>query len=56
MLSFGVYEKNTKTNKEKFLESVSAPNIAVARKLFIKQYNWKPRENVKLILKNPVGI
>ena len=56
MISFGVYEKNTKTNKEKFLESVSAPNISVARKLFIEQHNWKPRENVKLILKNPVGI
>ena len=56
MLSFGVYEKNTKTNKEHFLESVSAPNITVARKLFIEQYTWKPRENVKLILKNPVGI
>ena len=56
MLSFGVYEKNTKTNQEHFLESVNAPNIAVARKMFIEQHNWKPRKNVKLILKNPVGI
>ena len=56
MLTFGVYEKNTKTNKEQFLESVSAPNISVARKLFIEQHNWQPRENVNLILKNPVGI
>ena len=43
-------------NPLEFLESVSAPNISVARKLFIEQHNWKPRENVKLILKNPVGI
>jgi len=56
MLSFGVYEKNTKTNKVQFLELINAENIVVARKLFIKQHNWKPRENVKLILKNPVGI
>ena len=56
MISFGVYEKNTKTNQEQFLESVNAPNIAVARKLFIEQYNWKPRKNVKLVLKTPVGI
>ena len=56
MISFGVYEKNTNTNKEHFLESVKAPNIAVARKLFIEQYNWKPRKNVKLVLKSPVGI
>ena len=49
-------EKNTRTNKEQFLESVNAENIAVARKLFIKQNNWKPRRDVKLVLKSPIGI
>ena len=56
MISFGVYEKNIKTNKEQFLDSINAENIAVARKLFIKEYDWKPRKNIKLVLKSPVGI
>ena len=56
MLSFGVYEKNTKTNQEQFLQSINAENIAVAKKLFIRQNNWKPRKNIKLVLKSPIGI
>ena len=56
MISFGVYEKDIKTNKEQFLDSINAENIAVARKLFIKEHDWKPRKNIKLVLKSPVGI
>ena len=56
MISFSVHEKNTKTNQEKFLTEINAENIAIARKLFIEKNNWKPRKNIKLVLKSPIGI
>jgi hypothetical protein len=57
MLSFGVYEKNTKTNQEQFLEVKLMRQILLLHEnCSLSNINWKPRKNVKLILKTPIGI
>ena len=53
MITFHVYEENTKTKKNTFLEAIEAGNILEAKKAYIKKTKWEPRHHVKLVVRSP---
>ena len=53
MIEFYIYEKNTRTKENVFLDAIEAGNIAEARQTYIKKANWEPRRHVKLVVRSP---
>ena len=53
MITFHIYEENTKTKKNTFLEAIDASNIVEAKKAYIKKTKWKPRCHIKLVARSP---
>jgi hypothetical protein len=53
MIEFYIYEENTKTKENTFLDYIEAGNIVEAKKAYIKKTKWKPRRYVKLVARSP---
>jgi len=53
MIEFYIYEENTKTKENTFLDHIEAGNIVEAKKAYIKKTKWKPRRHVKLVVRSP---
>ena len=53
MIEFYIYEENTKTKENTFLDYIEAPNIVEAKKGYIKKTKWKARPHVKLVARSP---
>ena len=53
MITFYIYEENTKTKNKMLLDQIEAGNIAEARQVYIKKTKWKVRPYVKLVVRSP---
>ena len=53
MIQFYIYEQNTRTRKNTFLDYIEAVNIREAREAYIKKAKWEPRRHVKLVVRTP---
>ena len=53
MIEFYIYEQNTRTKQNVFLDAVEAGNIAEARQVYIKKVKWEARPYVKLVVRSP---
>jgi hypothetical protein len=53
MITFHIYEENTKTKNKTLLDEIEAGNIAEARQVYIKKTKWEARPYVKLVVRAP---
>ena len=53
MITFYIYEENTKTKNKMLLDQIEAGNIAEARQVYIKKTKWEDRPHVKLVVRAP---
>ena len=53
MIQFHIYEHDTKTKENTFLDAIEAGNIVEAKKIYIKKAKWEPRGHVKLVVRSP---
>ncbi len=53
MITFHIYEVNTRTKNKTLLDEIEAGNIAEARQVYIKKAKWEARPYVKLVARTP---
>ncbi len=53
MITFHIYEENTRTKSKTLLDLIEAGNIAEARQVYIKKTKWEDRPHVKLVVRAP---
>mgnify|MGYP003151058527 FL=1 len=54
MITFHIYEENTRTKNKTLLDEIEAGNIAEARHVYIEKTKWEPRRHVKLVVRSPL--
>ena len=53
MITFHIYEENTRTKSKTLLDEIQAGNILEARQVYIKKTKWEARPYVKLVVRSP---
>tara|TARA_B100000131_G_scaffold266702_1_gene264711 strand:- start:284 stop:538 length:255 start_codon:yes stop_codon:yes gene_type:complete len=53
MITFHIYEENTRTKSKTLLDEIEAGNIKEAKQVYIKKTKWEARPYVKLVVRSP---
>ena len=54
MITFHIYEENTRTKNKTLLDQIEAGNILEAKQVYIEKTKWEARSYVKLVARAPL--